>query len=74
MNKMNEHKNLKKWCERHYENTNIRVHPTNVPLSSILDEVLGRLEQSEVLLKSQALLIAELLKEITKKSDKRVKK
>lgn len=47
MNNMNEFKYLKKWCEKHYENTKIRVNPQNVPVSTLLNEIIGRLENIE---------------------------
>ena len=50
MSNMNEYLNLKKWCERHYANTNIKVFPQTVPLQTIIDELLGRLETAEAAL------------------------
>lgn len=50
MNNLNEYPNLKKWCETHYENTKIRVYPQTVPMQTIIDQVLGRLELAEAAL------------------------
>lgn len=42
-----EFKYLKKWCDKHLQNTNIRFNPQTVPVQTLLDEVLSRLELLE---------------------------
>ena len=37
---MNKLEALSAWCERYYEATNIKVHPQNVPVEILLDEIL----------------------------------
>lgn len=41
---MNNFENLKKWCDLHYEKTNIRLQPQNIPSEILIDEILGRLD------------------------------
>jgi hypothetical protein len=45
INKMNTFPNLGKWCEDYYERTNLKIHASSVPVETVLDEVMGDLEQ-----------------------------
>ena len=40
---MNKHEHLQKWCDKYWKDTNMRIHPSNVPMEKILNEVLERL-------------------------------
>ena len=50
MSNMNDYPNLKSWCEKHYEDTKIKVYPQTVPMQTIMDEMLGRLSTAEAAL------------------------
>ena len=34
---------LQDWCDKYFKDTNMRIHPSNVPIDKILNEVLERL-------------------------------
>ena len=48
LNKFAEYPNLEAWCKRHHEKSLIKVHPANVPVPEILEELLARMHELEV--------------------------
>lgn len=40
---MSDFNHLKTWCDKYYEDNQLRIHPANVPQEIILNEILGRL-------------------------------
>lgn len=42
MNKVNEFKYLKDWCDAYYETMGLKIHPSNVPVDVVLDDIMGK--------------------------------
>lgn len=42
MNKIQKFPNLEIWCKQYYETVGLKVHPSNVPVDVLLDELVGK--------------------------------
>lgn len=40
MNKINEFKYLKEWCDNYYKTVGLKIHPANVPVDVILEDIM----------------------------------
>lgn len=43
MNKINEFKYLKDWCDEYYKTVGLKIHPSNVPVDVVLDDIMGHI-------------------------------
>jgi hypothetical protein len=43
VNKINEFKYLKDWCDEYYKTVGLKVHPSNVPVDVVLDDIMGHI-------------------------------
>lgn len=43
MNKINEFKYLKEWCDNYYKTVGLKIHPANVPVDVVLDDIMGHI-------------------------------